>query len=508
MSRFARNSTFSALAGVSASAGSFLSTIIVARMLGVQLAGDVAFALWIATTLATVSNLGLPATMARYLPELESSGKPIEAHGLAWWLAKFYVAAYGLTILVIGTVLWTLRSETLSSTLGLSPEAAHEGLGYALIIVCLYTAQLWGQFAAGWLQGFQNFGKIYLVTISSNLIQLMAVALGAHLFGAMGALTGYAVGAAILVLPLTLLGRNAAPIDARLSKRVLRYAAFAWAAGITNAFVWSRVEVVFLKNFWSSEQVSYFVAALAISNIAAQGPILLTGGLLPHFSSLNATSAERLAATYAAATRLIAFLVLPACLGAAAVMPMLLPLLYGQAFAPAVRAAEILVSASAVGAIGAVSAQLLSGIERSDTIFYISFFGMVASTISGFTLIRLFGIDGAAFGRAAIQIAMVLIGIVYTGRYARCRFPWTSVGKLLLCAVVTALAARLVLVLWPQPPFLFVAILTGVVTYLVMVRVSGAMPQSDLEWLGRITDKLPAVVKRFAYMTLGFISSH
>lgn len=164
--------------------------------------------------------------------------------------------------------------------------------------------------------------------------------------------------------------------------------------------------------------------------------------------------------------------------------------------------------ASAFGAIGAVCAQLLSGIERSDTIFYISFFGMVASTISGFTLIRYFGIDGAAYGRAAIQIAMVLIGVLYTARYTRCRFPWLSVGKLFLCAIVTALAARSVLLLWPQEPALFVAILTGVVTYLVMVRVSGAMPQSDLEWVGRIMDKLPAFVRRFAYMTLGFISSH
>lgn len=508
MSRFARNSTFSALAGVSASAGNFLCTIVVARLLGVELAGDVAFAIWIASTIATVSNLGLPATLARYLPELETSGSPAEAHALTWWLAKFYVTAYVVTVSGLGAILWALHSDTVSSALGLPSQITQQNLGYVLIIGCLYTGQLWGQFASGWLQGFQNFGKIYLITISSNLAQLAAVGLGSYLFGATGALIGYTIGAAILALPLLFLGRKADPIDRRLSKRVFRYAAFAWAAGITNAFVWSRVEVVFLKNFWSSEQVSYFVAALAISNIAAQGPILLTGGLLPHFSSLKAVSEERLSATYAAATRLIAFLVLPACLGAAAVMPMLLPLLYGQAFSPAVRAAEILVSASAIGAVGAVGAQLLSGIERSDTIFYISFFGMVASTISGFTLIRYFGIDGAAFGRASIQIAMVLIGVLYTTRYARCRFPWASVGKLFLCAVVTALAARLVLTLWPQEPALFVAILTGVATYLVMVRVSGAMPQSDLEWLRRITDKLPSVFRRFAYMTLGFISSH
>ena len=65
MSRFARNSTFSALAGVSASGGNFVCTIVVARMLGVELAGDVAFAIWIATTIATVGNLGVPATLAR-----------------------------------------------------------------------------------------------------------------------------------------------------------------------------------------------------------------------------------------------------------------------------------------------------------------------------------------------------------------------------------------------------------------------------------------------------------
>lgn len=508
MSRFARNSTFSALAGVSASLGNFICTIIVARVLGVELAGDVAFAIWIATTIATVGNLGVPPTLARYLPDLETSGSLADAQALAWWLAKLYLVAYLLTVLGIGATLWLLHSGAIAATVGFPNGIDHQTFGYALLVVALYSGQLWGQFASGWLQGLQDFSKLYLVTISSNLVQLAIISVGAYLFSAPGALIGYTIGAAILALAVVLVDPAPAAIDGQLLRRVFRYAAFAWAAGITNAFIWSRVEVVFLKNFWSSQQVSYFVAALALSNIAAQGPILLTGGLLPHFSSLRAISEERLAATYAAATRLIAFLVLPACFGAAAVMPILLPMLYGQAFVPAVRAAEILVCASACGAVGAVSAQLLSGIERSDTIFYISFFGMLASTVSGFTLIRAFGIDGAALGRAGIQIAMVLIGIVYTARYARCGFPWISVGKVFLCAAATAVAARAVLVFWPHDTALFAAILAGVVTYLITVRLSGALPRSDLEWLGRITDKLPTVFRRFADMTLGLISTH
>ena len=79
--------------------------------------------------------------------------------------------------------------------------------------------------------------------------------------------------------------------------------------------------------------------------------------------------------------------------------------------------------------------------------------------------------------------------------------PW-------MLAAVTALAARTVLVLWPHDSALPAAILTGVATYLVTVRISGALPRSDLEWLGRITDKLPAFFRRFADLTLGFISSH
>src|SRR5579871_295806 len=63
-SRFARNSAFGTLAGLAGAFGSFFSSIILARILGVEGSGTVAFALWLATLVATIADLGVNASLA------------------------------------------------------------------------------------------------------------------------------------------------------------------------------------------------------------------------------------------------------------------------------------------------------------------------------------------------------------------------------------------------------------------------------------------------------------
>src|ERR1700682_6420909 len=102
-SQFARNSAFGTVAGIAAAFGSFLISIIIAHLLGVEGSGTVSFTLWIATLIATFADLGVSASLARYLPELTAQGELEQAKGLTAFLFKplalagfAVLAAFGL----------------------------------------------------------------------------------------------------------------------------------------------------------------------------------------------------------------------------------------------------------------------------------------------------------------------------------------------------------------------------------------------------------------------------
>jgi O-antigen/teichoic acid export membrane protein len=139
--------------------------------------------------------------------------------------------------------------------------------------------------------------------------------------------------------------------------------------------------------------------------------MLLTAGLLPYFAeNFGRGAVGEMREAYATATRVLAFVVLPTCFGLAALLPILLPMMYGRAFADAVPAATVVVLASGVGAIAFVGTTLVMAMDRSDFVFFSGLACAVLAIVTGFTVIPAFGVMGAAWSRAAIQIAAVAMG--------------------------------------------------------------------------------------------------
>lgn len=70
----ARQSAANALATGSILISGALSTIIVARLLGPADLGVVTYAAWVVSITLMVADLGIPGSLARYLPELRGAG--------------------------------------------------------------------------------------------------------------------------------------------------------------------------------------------------------------------------------------------------------------------------------------------------------------------------------------------------------------------------------------------------------------------------------------------------
>src|SRR5580704_1354033 len=96
--QFARNSAFGTAAGLLSALSGVVASVIVAHTLGVEATGTVAFALWVATFAAAIADVGVQASLARYLPELTAAGRADETHRLASALWRWLGRTSGLTI--------------------------------------------------------------------------------------------------------------------------------------------------------------------------------------------------------------------------------------------------------------------------------------------------------------------------------------------------------------------------------------------------------------------------
>jgi O-antigen/teichoic acid export membrane protein len=213
---------------------------------------------------------------------------------------------------------------------------------------------------------------------------------------------------------------------------------------------------------------------------------------------------------YVASVRIMAFLVFPACFGIAAIMPALLPMLYGPAFAPAINAATILVTASAFGAAATTTVIYLLAMERTGFNVATGIAGAILTVGAGLLIVPIYGAEGAALARAVIQLAIVAAAVWYVTQRLDARVPYAALGRILLAAAGCGAAARLSLyVVSPHgtngAAALAVAVPVGVFVYVAAIRLLRALPDADLDRIATALSLLPRALRPIAERALGFL---
>jgi O-antigen/teichoic acid export membrane protein len=504
---FARNSALSAIAGVSTTVGGFLSSIVVARLLGVEGMGVFAFSVWLVMVAVMLADVGVPGCLTRYLPELHARGEYRAAEELTGlMLRRFFIA---LLVVVLGFFVYAAWLVDSSGGYGWEITAANyrvAPLFWTLVgISCL--AQALAACLYGYLKGAQDFAMQARLAVASMAFQLVTTLVGALTLGITGALLGAIAGS---VVPAIFIGRIVATgktVNAELRRRATRFAWESWGSYLVTAFAWSRMEIFFLERSWGSHAVGLFTVGLTMANIASRGPLLLTGALLPYLSHQQGVGDKQKAhEAYATAMRLIASLVFPACLGAAAIAPALMPALYGQDFAASVPSTIVLVSAAALSAIASVTFTYMFAMERTRFVFAIGCIGAVLCIVSGLTLVPAFGAIAAASARAAIQALVAAASVWYVSRRLECPAPIASLGRLMLAALLCAAAARLCIDALPAPLSLFAAIPAGALSYVAAVRLLRALPANDLDRLINAVAILPRPSHRMVRALIRLLS--
>ncbi len=488
--RFARNTLHSSLAGASTALGGLLSVVIVARMLGPNGAGNVALGIWLVGTLVTACDLGLPITVARFIPDLEARAHRQDAQNFA---SAFFPTLLATT--VFGASALALIFPVTEKLNAVFPALPFDDQKPAiwLALAALFALQAIGNYGLSHLRGAQRFDEAARLTSISLAIQLVGVAVGGFALGPPGALIGYGGGSLLLAFYATTHIRPGAAIDPELKSRAWRFSISSWGVGLIAAVVWSRTELAFLNHYRGAHEAGLYSAANTLAMVATQAPLLMTGGLLALFSELFAVGDQAgLRRAFESAVRFMSFLIFPACFGMAAIAPSLVPLLFGQEFAEASDAAALLVAAQAFGAVSTVSSALLFATERNYFLVRIGVAGAFAILAAGLLIIPTYGLMGAVVGRSVIQFVIVAASFAYIDRALDCPTPLGSVARIAGAAAGCAMVARTTVSVVAGPFGIGLGVIGGAAAYFALARLMRALPDEDLGRLETLAEKAPA----------------
>lgn len=470
------------------------SSVIAARLLGPIQFGQLVYLLVLVETWFLVSGLGLQQATIRYLARRLGRGATTEAAGLAGWLARRWIA-----LIILGEIALQLLRPYLVVN-DVRPEL------WSLVAVW-FAVRAMEELARSYLVGTQRFEALARMNGLIGVTAVVGVWLGASYGGLPGAIAGYALSATLPAAFAFGLARVVdsppGPADAR---DLWRYALSCWVAALVSVIIWSRLESVALERLAGFAQVAEFNAGLSIANLAISGPLMLGLAMLPHFSERHgARDIGALAAGYATGTRLLAVLVFPFSLGLTVLVPVVLPLLYGEPFRSAIPAAQIIVAGSALQ-FCTVGANLLYGVGRAGFIAKVTALHAIGWILGMIWLVPELGAVGAALVRVATQLGLVLVGMWFIAtRDPKVPVPVGALVRVAVAALLCAVGAHGALELRPEIAgmspelrdalWLPLPVLAGAVIYVLSLRLLRAIPSEDALALRRVEARLPGPLR-------------
>ncbi|RKD66776.1 O-antigen/teichoic acid export membrane protein [Rhizobium sp. WW_1] len=496
VSNLLKSSLISLAATFISLAAGFASSIIAARLLGPAGSGKVAYALWVATSAAALADMGLPQILLR-----NASG--VTDNGNAWKaLVRTALHSFLISVSMIGVAILLFAAITYAHR-----DASHAW--FWLITGLLFLSYAFHVFSTAVARGRNRFGQTARTTLLGGALQVPLVFAGAWLLGPTGALIGYIA----RYLPQALKLRGYIDPAARssreaLSPEMLRYGRYIWFSDLIEILVLSRIEFLFLGAFLSPTSIGYFAAGLGLAGLIEQIMLQISPALVVNFTAAHAKGdRQSLEASYRRVIRTVALIMLPISMGGAIIMPELLPLIFGDAFEPAVPAAATLLAFVWLAGMSVIPWGIISASGRSATLLRVQITSAAATIVLLSILVPSFGLEGAALARAAIvTLTFVLLGWM-AWKYVRVALPVTALAKTVLAATLCAGAASLGVYILDGLPALLSAIPAGAITYMLAIRFLRLITPEDAQILmATAGGKLPRASRPFVGRLLDFLA--
>jgi O-antigen/teichoic acid export membrane protein len=462
-------SIINTVAGMGSLVAGLVSTILIARILGADGTGSTAFALWLVFSATALADRGTPSILLRYMAREGEAGG-----GLARSLYPRFLwptlAAFGCFLAYAAWAGLTGTSET--------------ALLWAVTAV-IFLVYANGNLAIGAARGLNRFPEIARNTALGCVFQIPAIAAGAYFFGIPGAMLGYLV----RHLPQGLAIRRYLNVESDPEKNAItdqmrRYGRNSWIASALNVFVRTRIEFLFIGWFFSITEVGYFAAGITFNSLILQFAMYMLAGITPGFGRLHDTDNDaQFALSYQRALRWMSLILMPACLGGAAIMPELLPLLFGIEFVPAVHMSVVLTLFTFTQALAMIPLAAFQAREKDQTMLYATAISAVILVGLNLAITPFYGGEGAAWVRAGVNFITLAWLLWHGQKHLRLPAPFSGMLRIGLAAAFCAGAAYGLLLIIPGLAGLCIAIPAAALAYLLALRVLRAIPNGDIDSL-------------------------
>ncbi len=236
------------------------TSILLARTLGREQMGAYTYALWIAGVAASLSGLGIPQTVGRYVGEYVGR----EELGNAAFIAR----KLSLLQLLLGVAVAAALVPIAFRFTGL---ADHRALALAALLVIPLGLQ---PVLLSALAGTQRYVYVGTVTAAGSLVQLSGVAIASLFHAGMVSMLASVLAGLLVSTGLALLFcRWVMPVPGAIERatanRIFTPARkFAWTISylvLLDLIIWDQVELLFLKHYAGLAEVAFFGIACSMA---------------------------------------------------------------------------------------------------------------------------------------------------------------------------------------------------------------------------------------------------
>ena len=177
--------------------------------------------------------------------------------------------------------------------------------------------------------------------------------------------------------------------------------------------------------------------------------------------------------------------------------------MYGVKYIEAIPVVIIASILSIPRAFQEIAEVLLRAADRQKQILiWFSITGVVNVGLDWYLIPR-YGAIGAAWGNGLSQTFGILAIWVQARRYYAIEFPWKTAFRLLVAGLGMAAVTNYVVRSLPSPWGLIGAMITAVVSYVVLVKVLNVLQPWDRKRLALMGDRLPGPLQRlFMYVAV------
>ena len=489
---------------------SFVTVVLVARIMGPEKLGYYAYVVWLVQIANVVGLFGMPSATRKYVAEFLGKGDV----GTARRIVQVTFRLQGITCLVL-TALGAVITLT-------TVQAGH--VGYTMLALFSLIPAMLMSIPTNVNSAIEDFTPNVVASMTGTFVHLIAVLIVLwqqwDLMGLSAALllsrtvdcgTRYYLFEQRFPQYLTTrfgtVAQVATAIPFELRQRMIRFCWQATGLLVLNLVVWDRSEILFLKHFSEIQQVAFYSMSFGVMSVISNLPQAFGWAAGSNLMAQQGRDPKPLPELSATILRFQALIALPLALGMVALSSPFVKVLYGSKYEPAIPVLAIVACFSVSSAFVGAMKSLLIASEKQGFLLKWGILTAIVNLSLDWWLIPAKGAIGAALANGISQTVAAIGVWVFAVRSFKIPMPWKPLLKLGFSAVTMAAVVSTITQFLAPAPATIAGVLVGAGTFVAMLRWTRSFEQADRDRLMDFQQALPPWLRNWYVLGVQMVAS-